>query len=671
MSDVMGIVVKADTMDEALQKAEGMLQVSRSKLRIETLNKGSKGVFGFGKKQVVIRAALNGFADLEQFIERSLEGMPKTSDATEIENEDIVNMNGCLEIRNSKVIFTKPQGFGKYPCLVPGPNVTVKVDGKEINQQTVITEEDRVELTPLVTTPMEALEIVLSDDRLHARLKIQRLSGKQYTITDSKPAQTVRIETTCVTEEAAMVTYDDIKREMDKNSIVYGINEKAIEEAVGFQGETLELEIATGVTPSGAVDGQIKYNFLEENFEFSRNPYGEGKILSVDIGQVLAIKTPPKEGVPGIDVTGRQVPSPKPKDVEILFKEGIQLVENGTVAIATIAGRPVLEGQRNKYLSVRPIYYVNGDVDLAVGNITYNGDIVITGNVLDGFRLEAGGNVEVHGDVVHATIYALGDVNIHGKAITATIQAGGPTSTYQHVADILEGLQSRVKELIQACEVLRKQDTFTTSNLRQSGEGQIVQLLIDVKFKDIPKTIDKLDELLVKGNAVFWPELVDLSRVLGGKFLNLGPLRIKDRKELETLVGLIEHEIIALDRSLQESADVIVSYVQNSRIRAARNIRITGEGAITTELDAGAQISIASVVRGGTLTSRERISVEEIGSAADVETHVKLLGSCKLDARLAHSGVVIHYGAERQEVLEDCEGLRAHGEKNRIVLETY
>jgi len=687
MSDAKRIVVEADTMEEALSKAEEMLKEPRTKLRIETLSGGSKGLLGFGKKKVVIRASLNGLSDLEKFIRGSFEEKELTPNVTSIEKEEgptaeeelnkevlskvkVLTTDGYLEIRNREVIITEPQGLGEYPCLVPGQNVTVKVNGKEIDQPTVIRTNDRVELIALDIPSMLTFQVLLSDDKLHAHLSIQRLSGKRFVIMDSMTAHRVTVETSLVVEEAATITYDALKQEMDRQGVVYGINDKAIEEALSFQGESFNIEIATGINPSGAEDGQVVYSFLEEKLEAPRNPYGEGKIQCVEIGQVMATKKPPVEGVPGTDVTGRQIPCPAPKDVQILIKDGVELVEDDSLALASIVGRPILEGQGKKYLSVRPVYYVNGDVDLKVGNISFKDDIVVSGSVLEGFRLEAGGSIEIFGDVDRASINALGDVDIYGKAFTTTIQAGGPSSFHQHVHDILQVLQNRISDLVHGIAVLRQQDSFASLDLKQKGDGQLIQLLIDFKFKDIPRTVEKLEETAVRGQGVSSPDLIELRQLLSSTFLNLGPLRIKAATELEEIVKLIECEVSALDLSLLKSANVMVSYAQNSKIHAAGNINITGEGAITTEFEAGGRINIAGVVRGGTLTSRDKITVKEIGSAADAQTRVRLLGNCRLEANLAHPGLVIYYGAEKEEVLEDCRSLKAYVKENRLFLET-
>lgn len=89
---------------------------------------------------------------------------------------------------------------------------------------------------------------------------------------------------------------------------------------------------------------------------------------SVEVGEVLAVKSSPREGKAGTNLFGEAIIPKPPEDIRILIGEGAKLVNNETVAVAAIAGRPVLEGKKIKALKVLPIFTVAGDVDISVGN---------------------------------------------------------------------------------------------------------------------------------------------------------------------------------------------------------------------------------------------------------------------------------------------------------------
>jgi uncharacterized protein (DUF342 family) len=61
-------------------------------------------------------------------------------------------------------------------------------------------------------------------------------------------------------------------------------------------------------------------------------------------------------------------------------------------------------------VSVEETFTVQGDVDYHVGNIDFDGSVIIAGDVLPEFQIRAKGNVEVFGTVDDAVIEAGGDV---------------------------------------------------------------------------------------------------------------------------------------------------------------------------------------------------------------------------------------------------------------------
>jgi uncharacterized protein (DUF342 family) len=71
---------------------------------------------------------------------------------------------------------------------------------------------------------------------------------------------------------------------------------------------------------------------------------------------------------------------------------------------------------------------IDGDVTMAVGNIDFDGDVEVRGNVNAGFKVNASGNVTVHGLVEAAEINAGGDIIIHNGvsgADKAVLKADG------------------------------------------------------------------------------------------------------------------------------------------------------------------------------------------------------------------------------------------------------
>ena len=125
------------------------------------------------------------------------------------------------------------------------------------------------------------------------------------------------------------------------------------------------------------------------------------------MGQVLAVKMPAEEGVPGRTVTNRIIAAKAGKDNVMRHGKGTILSEDGTELTAEINGQVVFQGGR---LSVEPVYFIKGDVSLETGNIVFLGSVVVGGNVQDNFTVKAAGNIEVKGTVQKAFLEAEGDI---------------------------------------------------------------------------------------------------------------------------------------------------------------------------------------------------------------------------------------------------------------------
>jgi hypothetical protein len=63
-------------------------------------------------------------------------------------------------------------------------------------------------------------------------------------------------------------------------------------------------------------------------------------------------------------------------------------------------------------VNVFPIYEVSGDVDYNIGNIDFIGSVVIRGNVLNGFKVKAAGDIRVTGGIEAAELEAGGSIDI-------------------------------------------------------------------------------------------------------------------------------------------------------------------------------------------------------------------------------------------------------------------
>ena len=143
---------------------------------------------------------------------------------------------------------------------------------------------------------------------------------------------------------------------------------------------------------------------------------------------MLARYHEPTKGEFGFDVCGKLlVPKPgKPKPR--LHGKGFKTSEDGKEIYAAISGK--IE-YCNYDLSVVNVYEVNGNLDMSMGNIDFNGDVNITGSVRSGVTVHAMGSIYVGGFVEGATLIAGKDIVLKDGVNTKNsgkIEAGGNIS---------------------------------------------------------------------------------------------------------------------------------------------------------------------------------------------------------------------------------------------------
>ncbi len=134
---------------------------------------------------------------------------------------------------------------------------------------------------------------------------------------------------------------------------------------------------------------------------------------TVEDGQILASLTYPEKGRPGLDVFGKPIPTRNPRRNMILVGENVRVEEREDAVYfhSTSSGRIRWAAET---LAVDNVYTIEGDVCMDTGHIDHPGELVINGDVLAGFKVQAHGNIEITGVVEPTDIRAGGNLTVHG-----------------------------------------------------------------------------------------------------------------------------------------------------------------------------------------------------------------------------------------------------------------
>lgn len=209
----------------------------------------------------------------------------------------------------------------------------------------------------------------------------------------------------------------EILRDISYQGIKYGLIENAIDEFVKNREYCKDYVIALGQNVVEGIDAEITYHFnLTPNARPKLNEDGSvdfhklENINGVTEGMLLATLTKETQGTPGRDVCGAEI---KPRAVtakRLVAGKNTFLKNNDTELVSGVSGHVFFD--MDGRVSVSNIYEIKGDVDTATGDIDYEGDVIIHGNVRTGFSIYATGDVEIDGVVEAANIVAGGKIII-------------------------------------------------------------------------------------------------------------------------------------------------------------------------------------------------------------------------------------------------------------------
>lgn len=228
------------------------------------------------------------------------------------------------------------------------------------------------------------------------------------------------------------VTLDKVLSALAIKGVKHNINEALIRSLIERKDFNKEIKAAEADMPVDGKNGTVTYKFDKEQIIAPQEDdkgfvdyKNLGLIRNIRENEVIAIITPPGEGTDGKDIRGVVMKAAPGKPAPFTVGKGTRLSEDGLSIVAAIDGHVCY---RDKAFCVDPTVTISGDVDASVGNIDFLGDVVIKGEVMEGFSVTAGRNVTVGGNVTGAKIKAGGSITIKKGAINATLTAHGNIS---------------------------------------------------------------------------------------------------------------------------------------------------------------------------------------------------------------------------------------------------
>lgn len=200
-----------------------------------------------------------------------------------------------------------------------------------------------------------------------------------------------------------------------KEKITYGLNESLLINILENKITDEKLSIAKGKPSIPGEDGKIKFHFdlgkplLPKLKEDGTVDYRElDAINKVVKDAVLAEIIPPTEGTNGIKVSGDEIPSVDGRTPRFNYGKNVKISDDGKLLISETSG--LVELKSGKVIVSKLLQVDN--IDNSIGNVTFDGDMIVKGDILNGFSVNSTGSIEVKGAVEGGFINAGGEVLI-------------------------------------------------------------------------------------------------------------------------------------------------------------------------------------------------------------------------------------------------------------------
>lgn len=583
--------------------------------------------------------------------------------------EFVVNINGFNEpgkigIKNGKLVYEKGEIL---PSIVPGENVLILVNGAYANNEVFIKEDDAVEFETIDNEGDRKIEISVSDDKMEAYISISYVSAKKYRVLDCEPSERLVVEAELEKEELPeKLTKSDVEEKLTQKRIVHGIKWETIGKAING-GVYL---IAQGTKYLEAVDDKITYRFKTEKGNDLVEVDGKVNYHSINVtefvkkGDVLAVLEEGMEGRAGFDVYGGTI-APKKKAVcRLVAGPGAELSGDSKSVTAVLDGMPTLKGNSNA-VCVNSVYATGSDVDMKVGDINFDGDVLIKGSVKEGFKIRAGNAITVMGDVAEASLVAGGNITVERNVISSNLKAGEKQINEGRALDFLRAAVNLNNNLIDAYNELKNGNKlYPNTNL-----ALVFKVLLESKYKSIKEKISEEKKFITE--AAYDQELKNHCMQFLSIFNSIENSTLKEVNVLinnyRFLFNYIEKKEISLT-----PADVTISYAQNATIYASNDVNVRGKGCYNTNIIAENKAVFSGqpgVFRGGQIFAAKGLSMQEVGSSAGVPTVLKTTKSGVIEAKVVYQNTIIMIDEYVTKIDMPSKMLKAYVSKGELTVE--
>ncbi|MCG5500940.1 DUF342 domain-containing protein [Ectothiorhodospira lacustris] len=289
----------------------------------------------------------------------------------------------------------------------------------------------------------------------------------------------------------AAVNEEVVRQAIAQQSIVHGLDEGALVATVqAGRMERSEAVIARATPPIHGRDTEFESLIPEARRrmphidERGRADYRDlGEVPQVSPGTPLMRRHPATSGTHGTNLLGQVIPARPGREFPFaaVLRNVAPTPDDPALLVATIAGAPVVVPRG---VIVEESLQVD-KVDLSSGNLSFEGSVLIRGDVVSGMKVTASGDIIVNGMVEGAVLEAGGDIQVRhgvvgqlhlneqqdGKAgPTASLKAGGTVTAHFLENARVQAAQVVVQEQVFHCRINATYSIVVGSTAARKGQ---------------------------------------------------------------------------------------------------------------------------------------------------------------------------------------------------------
>ena len=626
----MSLKFSATSLDECLEKASSELNISKEALKYRVTKEEKR----FFKKKIEIEIIEN---------EKNETNLQEKEIDTRVKQE---NDGFGAKVEDGKIIIKESENIDDIITIKPCQGMVLLINDQICNQVTPVTAKDKIEYRFDEIEPIRSIDISILNNKMEAYINIKSTPAHVYKLENEEYSKNLTLVKKKVGDKYPPKY---TSREIEELLLSRGIRNGIIKEEISFIADQYEVRdklIAKGTPVIDDVPDEIQVLFKESD-ELINYKESEAKvdyrnrflIANAKIGDVIGKVIQGKIGNDGQDILGTPVKRKTSKKVVLKIGEGCKLEDNNIIAISE--GKPAF---KSNTFTINKLYQVD-QVDLKSGNIDFVGNIEVVGAVEEAMEVKAGNELHVGKNIESAIIRAGGQIVIGGNVLNSTVTAGCENVERRQYYDNLMHLKSIIEDLGASAEQVRENKL-----LGERQYGEIIKILIENKFKLLPQ----LSRSILNYNMSQGIQQSELTTYIINKLLGLGPLKIKEFKEIELLKEILGEETEEIENLIVIPADIYLPYAQGATIEASGSVFITGKGQYTSNIVALKDIEFTSensVCRGGTLSAGSEMKLKTVGSSAGVSTILKVPKKGRIIANVVYNNTVFCFG-EKQMVLE-------------------